>query len=115
MGSPLQFPAGTFDPFYDVPCCFRGTRKGHTVEMVVNCCLFDGGEFPEYEGESPAPSRLRTWTANIPIRAWTDETPPKVDDSAEFIPPGRTLAVNCRVAAVTEQIGDYVLILKERK
>lgn len=108
-------PASAFAPFYDVAVSLSGTRRGRTFEMVVNCCLFDGGEFPEYEADSPAPSRLRTWTANIPIRAWTDETPPKVDDSAEFVPPGRTLAVNCRVAAVTEQIGDYVLILKERK
>ncbi|MBQ3315492.1 MAG: hypothetical protein IJG70_05975 [Kiritimatiellae bacterium] len=117
MGPPLQFPAGTFDPFYDTPCCFRGTRPdGHRIATVVNCCVFEDGDFLGVDtAEAGAPSRERTWTLRIPIDRWTEPSRPQIGDEVDFRPDARLDEVKCRVSAVADQLGDYVVAIRERK
>ena len=113
----FTIPESAFEPFYDTPCCFTGNRpNGNVVSAVVRCCLFEEGEYPETPADGVAPSRERSWTARVPMSKWPELLRPQVGDEVSFRPDKRIDAdINCRVSAVTEAHGDYILVFQERK
>lgn len=117
MNGPFDMSAEAFGLFYDTPCCFRGARRdGDRVEAVVDCCVFEEGDFLDaVTAEATAPSRERSWTLRIPIDKWTEPDRPQVGDEVEFRPDRRLAEVKCRVSAVADSLGDYVIVIQERK
>lgn len=117
MNGPFDMPAEAFGLFYDTPCCFRGARRdGDRVEAVVDCCVFEEGDFLGVDtAEATAPSRERSWTLRIPIDRWTEPSRPQIGDEVDFRPDARLDEVKCRVCAVADQLGDYVVAVRERK
>lgn len=83
MNNIFDIPAA-FEPFYDTPVAFHGTRpSARPIALTVPCCVFEGG-FDDPILDTSVDTSRRVVGLSFTRASWREATPPQVGERVSF-------------------------------